>query len=362
MKGVPRPFFIAAIVLIVVSLGAWFTKDRWKAGSKKDGGDMVAVAELRDIESNLLLTGEVTPDVQVEVKPEVGGKIKELHVEVGQTVKKGSILAVIDDTDLKNEKASAETTISGAEVVVQKAKGNYERARALYEQKLISKESFDNLKADFEVAENSLDKTRRSLQTVEDKLAKTKVLAPADGTILSMPVVEGQVVVAAASVNSGTTLMTFADLSRLLIKSHVNQVDAPRLITGLPVEINMSETGEDPVKAHIEFIAPLATVKNNIKGFEVHAEIEGNDERMKPGMSVSMNVPVARASQAVSVPVTAVFRDRKENVVYVRNGDNTEKRKVVLGVTDLSFAEVKSGLKEGEKIMLTEPAALPTKS
>ncbi len=83
-------------------------------------------------------------------------------------------------------------------------------------------------------------------------------------------------------------------------------------------------------------------MKNNIKGFEVHAEIEDNDGRLKPGMSVSMNVPVARASKAVSVPVTAVFRDRKENVVYVRNGDNTEKRKVVLGVTDLSFAEVKS--------------------
>lgn len=362
MKGIPRPLLIAAFVLAALSVAAWMFKDRWKTESKDDSAGMMAVAERRDIESTLLLTGEVTPDVQVDVKPEVGGKIKELHVEVGQTVKRGTVLATIDDTDLLNEKASAETTIEGAKVSVDKAHGNYERAEGLFKQKLISREAFANLKADFEIAENTLDKARRSLQTVEDKLAKTKVLAPSDGTVLSMPVVEGQVVVAAASVNSGTTLMTFADLSRLLIKSHVNQVDAPRLSTGLPVEVNMSETGQDPVKAHIDFIAPLATVKNNIKGFEVHAEIEDNDGRMKPGMSVSMNVPVGRADQAVSVPVTAVFRDRKENVVYVRNGTNTEKRKVVLGVTDMSFAEVKSGLKEGEKIMLAEPSGSPTKS
>lgn len=362
MKGIPRSLLIIAFILVVLSVAAWMFKDRWKTESKDDSVGMVAVVELRDIESSLLLTGEVTPDVQVDVKPEVGGKIKDLHVEVGQTVKKGTVLATIDDTDLLNEKASAETTIDGAKVAVEKARGNYERAEALYKQKLISRESFVNLQADFNIAKNSLEKADRSLQTVSDKLAKTKVLAPSDGTVLSMPVVEGQVVVAAASVNSGTTLMTFADLSRLLIKSHVNQVDAPRLSTGLPVEVNMSETGQDPVKAHIDFIAPLATVKNNIKGFEVHAEIEDNDGRMKPGMSVSMNVPVGRADKAVSVPVTAVFRDRKENVVYVRNGDSTEKRKVVLGVTDMSFAEVKSGLKEGEKIMLAEPSGSPTKS
>lgn len=362
MKGIPRPLLYLVVLLVVVSAVAWFTKDRWIGSSKEDSSQMLAVAERRDIESNLLLTGEVTPGIQVDVKPEVGGKIQKLNVEVGQTVKKGTVLAVIDDTDLKNEKASAEANIAGAEVTVQKAKGNYQRAKALYEQKLISKEAFDNLKADFDIAENALDKTRRSLQTVEDKLAKTQILAPSDGTVLSRPVEEGLVVVAAASVNAGTTLMTFADLSRLLIKSHVNQVDAPRLTTGQPVEVNMSDVGDEPVKAHIEFIAPLATVKNNIKGFEVHAEIANNDGRLKPGMSVSMNVPVARASKAVSVPVTAVFRDRKENVVYVVRGENPEKRKVVLGVTDLSFAEVKSGLEEGEKIMLTEPAGLPTKS
>ncbi len=68
---------------------AWLNKDRWSGPSKKDGSEMMAVAERRDIESTLLLTGEVTPDIQVDIKPEVGGKIRKLHVEVGDNVKKG---------------------------------------------------------------------------------------------------------------------------------------------------------------------------------------------------------------------------------------------------------------------------------
>jgi len=194
-----------------------------------------------------------------------------------------------------------------------------------------------------------------------DQLKKTRILAPFDGTVLDIPVNEGQVVVAAASVNSGTILMPFADLSQLLIKCQVNQVDAPRLSQSLPVSVNMGEQ-QTPVKAHIEFIAPLAKVVNNIKGFEVRALIDQSDGRLKPGMSVSMNVPVGRVADALSIPVSAVFRDNKENVVYVRKGESSERRVVTVGLTNLSFAEIKSGIKEGEEIWLVEPEAAPGKS
>lgn len=362
MKGVPRSLFVLAVLLAVISAGVWAFRDRWNEQPKKTPENFIATAERRDIESNLLLTGEVTPAFAVDVKAEVGGKVKEIAVLTGQFVRKGELLAVIDDTDLLTEKASAATDIEGARLTVEKNRGNYERAKALFEQKLISKEVFANLQADLAIAENTLEKAKSRQQTVEDKLRKTRILAPADGTVLDIPVNEGQVVVAAASVNAGTILMSFADLSRLMIYSHVNQVDAPRLSPGLSVEVNISDLAEKPVRAHIEFIAPLATVKNNIKGFEVQAVIDENDGRLKPGMSVSMNVPVGHASKAVSVPVTAVFRESKQNVVYVRKGGTTEKRKVVLGVTDLSYAEVKSGLEEGEEILLVEPSGMPSKS
>jgi len=362
MKPALRWIVVLVVLGGLVAAGLWAREKYGKPKPAAENMEMVATAARRNIESNLLLTGEVTPAYNSDVKAEVGGKIREIHVQVGDFVKKGGLLVTIDDTDLLTEKRSAETDIEGAELSVNKNRGNYERAESLFKQKLISKEVFDNLKADMEISENTLDKAKARLQIVMDKLAKTKITAPVDGTVLEIPVTEGSVVVAAASVNSGTVLMTFADLSQLLIESHVNQVDAPRLVRGQEVEVNMSDTTDTPVKARIEFIAPLAVVKNNIKGFKVEALIEDAEDRLKPGMSVSMNVPVGAAQQAVSVPVSAVFKESKQNIVYVRKGGSTEKRKVTVGVNNLSFVEIKSGLDEGEEILLVEPTSVPAKS
>lgn len=348
------------ILMAVLGLASW---QGWlrppQSHASKQVASPTATAKREAVEPKLLLSGEVTPALQVEVKPEVGGKVKTIHVVAGQSVKKGDLLVTIDDTDLLTEKASANTEIEGARLNVEKNRGNYERARALFEQKLISKEVYANLEADFRIAENTLEKAERKLQTVNDRLSKTRILAPADGTILDVYVNEGQVVIGAASVNSGTTLILFADLSRLLINTHVNQIDAAQLKVGSEVAIHFTDTPEDQIKARIEFIAPVATVKNNIKGFEVQALIEENNGRLKPGMSVSMNVPVGRAEHVVTVPVAAVFKVRDEKVVYVRKGAEIQRRKVAVGLTDMYRAEIKSGIDEGEEILLVEPALEP---
>lgn len=314
---------------------------------------------MENLESKLFLSGEITPAFQVEVKPEVGGKVRKIYVVPGQTVAKGDKLVTIDDTDILTEKASAETEIEGASLAVEKTRGNYARARALFEQKLISKEVFANLEADFKISENTLEKAQRKLQIVNDRLNKTTILSPASGTILDVMVNEGQVVVGAASVNSGTVLMLFADLSRLLINAHVNQMDAGRLNVGQEMTIRFSDDESDKIKAVIEFIAPIATVKNNIKGFEVQAVIQENKGRLKPGMSVSMDVPTGHADQVVTVPVAAVFKEKDQKVVYVRKGVTVQRRVVAVGLTDLSRAEIKSGLEEGEEILLVDPTSIP---
>ena len=356
-----RKLLIASILVLLVAVGIW----RMAGSASKDSADkqsassITAKATLDAVAPTLLLSGEVTPAFQVDVKPEVGGKVKKIHVSPGQKVSRGDLLVTIDDTDLLNEKASAQTDIEGARLAEEKTRGNYERARALFKENLISKEVFANLEADFKISENSLEKTERRLQTVDDRLSKTRILAPGDGTILDVSVNEGQVVVGAASVNSGTTLLLFADLSRLLINAHVNQMDAGRLTVGQTMTIHMGDDAAEGIQAKIEFIAPLATVKNNIKGFEVQALIQENGDRLKPGMSVSMDVPTGKASNVVTVPVSAVFKDKDQKVVYVRKGADIQRRTVAVGLTDNSRAEIKSGLEEGEEILLVEPALLP---
>ncbi len=357
-----------AVILALAALagGGWFLfGGRTPRAEAADavGAKLLARVEKRDIESSIDVSGDVTPAFQLDVKSEVGGRLKRMHVVPGQTVKEGDLLVEIDDRDLLSEKESALTEIEGAKLSMEKSKKNFERSRDLFEEKLVSREVFDNLTAEYEIAQNGLVKAQRKLQLVEDRLRKTKVLSPTDGTVLTAPVIEGQVVIAAASVNNGTTLMTIANLSKLLIEMHINQVDKAKLALDKVVQIRAEALKDEEMEARISFIAPIATTKSSVKGFQVQALIDKPDRRLSPGMTVTLNVPIARSDDAISVPVTAVFKSEgNKKVVYVRNGGGTEKREVKVGVTNIDHAEILNGVKEGEQILLIEPAKAPKRS
>jgi RND family efflux transporter MFP subunit len=358
------------LVWMVVGLGiiggigygvwSWQENDRKRQASEIPE-NLLAKASRRTIENRLLLTGEVAPAFSVEIKSEVSGRIETIHARTGETVLRGQTLVTIDDTYLLTERGRAETEIAGARLEVDKKRGNFERARALYEENLISQEVYANLEADLLIAENNLIKAEAQLQAVEDRLSKTRILAPADGTILSVNVSEGQVVVGASSVNAGNVLMNFADLSRLTIQTHVNQMDIGKIKEGERMQIVMPGPEEENIPARIEFIAPVASVRNNIKGFSVEAVIEKTDPRLRPGMSVSLHLPLGRADEAVSVPIAAVFRESDgQRFVWVRQGGGgrPERRPVVVGLSNFSFAEIVEGVQEGEEILLVPPRDL----
>jgi RND family efflux transporter MFP subunit len=353
-----KPVALAIAAAAFVGGGWWLVSSGLlaKASAKTNPDRFIARAEKRDIDFSVEVSGDVTPANQLEVKSEVSGKIKALHVEVGDDVKAGELLAEIDDRDLLTEKQSIMTEIDGAKLEVEKDRRNYERAKELHESKLISQEQYDNLTSEYDMAQNSLVRAGRKLEILEDKLSKTKVTSPMNGTVLTRPVLQGQVVIAAASVNSGTTLMTIANLSDLLVETHVNQIDVARLKQDQQVKLRAESLKDSDMRGRIKLIAPVATVKNNIKGFQVQAMIENPNPRLRPGMSVNLTVPIDRADDAISVPISAVFKgEGSKKVVYVRNGEETERREVSVGVTNFDYAEIKSGVQEGESILLVEP-------
>jgi RND family efflux transporter MFP subunit len=350
--------FLAVLAAALVG-GGWWGVQSGKFGSRDKGeiaDRFIARAEKRDIDFSVEVSGDVAPRFQLDVKSEVSGKIKALHVEAGDQVKEGDLLVEIDDRDLLTEKQSVLTEIDGANLTVEKDRRNFERAKELFNSKLISREQYDNLSSDFEMAQNSLVRAQRKLEILEDKLRKTKVVSPIQGTVLTRPVIEGLVVIAAASVNSGTTLMTVANLEELLVETHVNQVDVARLKEGQEVKLRAESIKDYSMNGRIIFIAPQAVPKNNIKGFQVQAIIANPNPRLRPGMSVNLTVPIAHADDALSVPISAVFKgEGNQKVVYVRNGESTERREVKVGVTNFDYAEIKSGLQDGESILLVEP-------
>jgi HlyD family secretion protein len=349
-------------IIAALAGGGWFAKKRDWFGlfqqSKETTQEDIptAVAEKKDIDFSIQISGDVMPDTQLDVKTEVGGRIKALHVEPGDTVKAGDLLVEIDDMDILSELDSAKTEIDGATLSVTKSERNFERAKDLFESKLISQEAFDNLSSELDLARNSHTKAQKKMQLVQDKLTKTKVMAPTDGTVLTVPVVEGQVAIAAASVNSGTALMSIANLSKLIVETHVNQVDVSKLAIKQQVKLLAESLKDEEMQAEITFIAPVATIRNGIKGFTVRAAIQVVTTRMRPGMTVQMTIPIAHAGDAVSVPISAVFKGSgNSRVVYVRKGDKTERRAVKVGVSNTEHAQILQGVQLGEEILLNEP-------
>jgi RND family efflux transporter MFP subunit len=323
-----------------------------------------AVVEPRDIQFAVSAAGDIGPADQVSVRPEINGRIEELPVDIGDKVNKGDLLCRLDDRDLQIERSQRLIEIDGAQLQLQKANRNFGRSRQLYTDKLISQEVFDDSKTDYDLATNAVDRSEQALRLVDDKLRKTRILAPFDCTVLTRPVSLGQTVSGAAGFNSGTEVMSIANLNNMIVNAHVNQADVIRLQQGREVEIQAESVPGVKMRGIVERIAPQAVIKNGIKGFAARIAIQDIDPRVRPGMTAILSIPVSSVDNVLAVPLAAVFTDRGERFVFVKNEEAFERRPVVLGVTDYAFAEVVKGLNPGDVVSLeqTVNTSLPSLS
>jgi len=348
------------IIALLIGGGVW-GYFKWKETSAKQTVDLVASrtktapVEARDISFAINVAGEIGPAEQVSVRPEVNGRILQLPVDIGDQVKKGELLFALDDKDLLIDIATRETEIEAAKLQLAKAKRDFEREEKLFKELLVSKEVYDNARTEFELAKNTIEKTERSLELSKDRYSKSKIMAPFNCTVLTRPVSAGQAVSGSAGFNSGTEVLTIANLNEMIILAHVNQADITRLKTGMEVDVKVEAVSGLKVKGKVNRIAPQATIKNNIKGFEVRVLITEIDPRIQPGMTANLEIPVASAAGVLAVPLPAVFSEQGERFAYVVKDNVYEQRPVRVGISDFFYAEILSGLKEGEMVALEQP-------
>lgn len=348
---------LSLVAVLGLTAGGYFI---WKKApnssdeTQKHTRPTTAAVEPRDIQFAVSAAGDIGPADQVSVRPEINGRIEELPVDIGDKVKKGALLCRLDDRDLQIERSQQLTAIDGARLQLQKARRNFGRSQQLHADRLISQEIFDDSKTDFDLATNALDRAEQALRLVDDKLRKTRILAPFDCTVLTRPVSLGQTVSGSAGFNSGTEIMSIANLNDMVVNAHVNQADVIRLQQGREVEIQAESVPGVKMVGVVERIAPQAVIKNGIKGFAARIAIKDIDQRVRPGMTAILSIPVSSADNVLAVPLAAVFTERGERFVFVKNEDQFERRTIVLGVTDYAFAEVVSGLSSGEIVSLDQ--------
>lgn len=356
---------LAIVIVAAAVLGfAYLKKSKETASATNEAlnsRETTAKVETKDINFVVTVSGEITPEKQVSVRPEVNGLILELPVDIGDKVKKDQLLFAMDDKNIRIEIEQRQTQIDAAKLQLEKAKRNFERDKKLFEENLVSKEAFENTETEYSLAKNSIERAQNDLNLAMERLDKTQVLAPFDCTILTRPVSAGQAVSGSGGFNSGTEVLTIADLNRMIINAHVNQADVSRLSVGLKVDIQVEAIAGLVVEGTVERIAPQATIVNGIKGFSARILLNEIDPRIQPGMTANIKIPVQSAAGVTAVPLGAVFTEyneqlkKQERFVYVQNGETFERRLVQIGVADYFFAEVLSGLNSGEIVSLEQP-------
>ncbi len=356
--------WVTFLILLALAAGGYWGWTKWQQATLAAAAPnrpTTAVAELRDINFAVNAAGEIAPAEQVSVRPEINGLVLVLPVDLGDRIKKDQLLFKLDDTELQRQRASNLTDIEKAKLGVEKAERDFKRSEQLLSEKLISQELFDDTKTAFELAKNALERAQKDLAITEERLTKTEVRAPFDCTVLTRPVSVGQAVSGSGGFNSGTEVLTIADLNSMIINAQVNQADVPRLKAGETVEVTIEAVAGLTATGVVERISPQATLKNNIKGYPARIVLKDVDPRVRPGMTANVRIPVASAENVTSVPLSAVFTEKNaesgqmERFVYVQKGETFEKRPVKVGISDFMVAEIQEGLAPNEVVSLEMP-------
>ncbi len=364
---VVKKLLAPALGLFILACGVYFVV-QFQMGKAVKIGDSdlpMAVVERGDVESTVEVSGDIAPLVETEIKSEISGRIIAIHVREGENVREGQLLVELDDRDLLDEKAAVETEIAIAKLQHDKAQRDFQRAESLHKRDLLSLQQFLDAETAYLLARKSLLRSELKLKNVETRLSRTKIHSPMSGMVLIVNVIVGQVAIGATSVNNGTTLMKVANLNEMVIQTHINQIDIARLRAGMAADFSVDSLPKEKFKAVIRTIAPVATTRNNIKGYAVTLDINTGTDLLKPGMTADVKIPVAAAHDVLTVPVTALFRPEGRRIlsqdrmlVFVAPQGalaEPEQREVEVGISNFSRVEIKSGLSENEKVLLVRP-------
>ena len=291
-----------AVVLCAAALAGWAWKKR--AAAAPEAAESAEVSR-GDLEKHFVDSGEIAPKNYVDVASQVSGRVVKMTADEGSRVHKGDELCVIQPG----------------------------RSEA-------------------------------------ERYVPTSVKAPIDGVVMryqrqgtsepSTLARQGDYVTGLVESNAPTYLMTVADLSRLVVRMKISEMDVLKLREGMDVKVTVDAIPETSFPAKISLVSPQAEKDSNgIKSFRVDVALAKNDPRLKPGMTARVDGLLESRRGALKIPLSAVFEEGGKELAYVRGEGKEKPRKVPLklGLRNETDAELLEGPKIGEKLLTEKPAS-----
>ena len=345
-KVLRRILIIAGIIILLLVVG------KLLAGNK-DKGEKVAIEKVtrRTITETVTASGNIYPEIEVKISPDISGEVTELNVEEGDSVKKGQVLARIfaDIYALQRDEAASQVGQTQASVgnsqaqleatkaALDQAKQAYDRNKSLYEQKVISKAEFEQVETTYRTAqanynaalqgikslEASVNAAQTGLTKANKDLGRTTLVAPMDGVISSLKIKRGERV-AGNSFNVGTEMMTVADMSIMEVRVDVGENDIVKVNFGDSVDVELDAYNNRKFKGVVTQIASstktslTSAVSNSVTNYEVRIRLDRESYKdlidpakpknfpFRPGMNANAEIKTKRHDNVLAAPITSV--------------------------------------------------------
>lgn len=319
-----------------------------------------------EIEQTVTALGALQPKNDVNVGAQVSGQLKEVHVEIGDAVTAGELLAEIDakiyETEVQAARArlaDLESQLAGRQAELVLAERQYARNRDLAKIDAVSRNELDTsetqvktLKASIGSITAQIAQQRSTVEGGETNLGYTRIYAPMDGTVVAQPAVKGQTLNAT---QTAPTILQIADLRTMTVRAQVAEADIGKLKVGMPVYFTTLGHPDRRWESTIRQILPTPEVLNDVVLYNVLIDVDNTDRLLMSEMTAQVFFLLGEARDVPLVPVAALRPTREGAHIHeatVLTPKGPELRRVETGIASRVAAEVVSGLEPGDEVIL----------
>jgi HlyD family secretion protein len=323
------------------------------------------------IEKKTVVTGKVIPEDEVEIKPQISGIIEKLFVEEGDLITNGDLLAKVKVVPNEQALNTAQGRLSNTLILLKNAEIEFKRNQSLFEKEIISKREFDNAQLNFEQAKQNVQNAKSDLQIIKlgsaggSSIANTNIRATVPGTILEIPIKEGDQVIESNTFNAGTTIATIADLNKMIFEGKVDEAEVAKLKIGMPLEVTLGAIEDQIFDAELKFIAPKGNEEQGTVQFKIEGDVYlDNSVFIRAGYSANASLVLEKKDSIMGISEALLQFDKTTNKPYVEVKNDKgvfERKDLEIGISDGINVEVLSGLSMEDEIKVwnkTEPVKI----
>ncbi|MBI4400912.1 MAG: efflux RND transporter periplasmic adaptor subunit [Nitrospirae bacterium] len=344
----------------------------------KDEPRIIAVKR-GSVQTRVAETGTLEPALTIDIKSQVSGEVRQLHVSEGDRVAPNQPLAVIrQEPGQARQVAQVRAALEEERVNVEHAKRALTRMETLLQQGFVSSKDVEAAEQDYKRAKVRLELAERQLllalggnrelyrralerQLLSDQPEEFLVLSPSAGTIIELKVHPGEIITSGtATVGGGTVLMSLADLTRMVVKAKINEVNIGRVSIGQPVEVRLDALPGHGFHGTVTAITPRGEKVNGIVTYQVRIEIDNKDQTLRPLMTANVDILTDVLKDVITIPLEALRTEHGDDMVYVMVNGGRLARKVRVGLRTESLAVIVHGLQEGDTVVIPSFSEKPS--